>query len=157
MMTHPMIIHFPIAFLLLGITLDSVNWFFRNPGLRTTALILIGAGAIGAIGAAITGHISERIAENIIGIEATLERHEELGTIGAWFFGIYAAIRIALIRFVEKHRSVTITFGSIGLALLFLLMYIGYLGGELVTKYGAGTKVASHISIIPTAEHDRAD
>src|SRR6266851_960990 len=79
---HPLLVHFPIALILIAALAELVAMATRLPMWRTVAVANVRAGAVFAVGAAVAGWLlaSSRIVE----ASPSLERHRWLG--------IYAAI-----------------------------------------------------------------
>lgn len=137
---HPLIVHFPISLLAAAAIVDLAGLFWRrSKGLRLSAVLLYGAGAVGALAAYITGN---RAADSVnVPTEAisTLNTHQDLALYTLIFFGIYAAVRVALF-LMERDlavalRALVVLVGIGGQALVW---QTGEHGGELVFEHGVG-------------------
>ncbi len=145
---HPLIAHFPIVLLLIGVICDAIgilndrNFFIR------AGFLLFSLGAVSAIPVALTGDSAAEVAQHIDHIAADLDDHDTLGTVTTLL-----AVALALIRthFVLKKKFVGIiryAYLVFGLITAGLVSAAGYTGGHLVYFYGAGTKpVASQIEL----------
>lgn len=150
---HPLIVHFPIAFLSLYAVLECVR--FRKvmdwaPFVYIKATLLF-AGVLGAIFAVLAGEQ----AENMYGETALTEMHSALGVASMWIFIVIAAVYKNVIAsgWVERlpegffkrmgQRKVRVSkwiyiniIWFIALVGLICVMITGALGGALV--YGTG-------------------
>lgn len=138
---HPMVVHFPIALLLVALLFDVAALFLPKAGLTRTSLYLSALAAPGAVAAYLSGEAAEEPAENLPGIEALLERHEDLGKLL-----MIAAIAVLIVRLgffwrrwheTIAGRAVLAFFGGI---LAILVGATGYAGGQLVYDHGAGVR-----------------
>ncbi|MDZ7692360.1 MAG: DUF2231 domain-containing protein [Balneolaceae bacterium] len=138
---HPILVHFPIGIIVLAVLMDFLNFFLPDgwwDDLKST--ILYGIGALSAIAAYYTGTLA---ADSIFlpsEAQSVLNEHSDWALWTVWFFGIYAALRIAL-HWYQKMDTQRIRIGLFVLALpgLFMLYETGDHGAEMVFGYGAGT------------------
>jgi len=138
---HPLIIHFPIAIILLAVLMDFLNLFLPDKwwdGLKTT--ILYGIGAIAAIAAYYTGTWAADSVFLPSEAQSVLNNHADWALWTVWFFGIFAVLRIVL-HWYKKIDQKAFRIGLFVLALpgVFLLYQTGDHGAQLVFGYGAGT------------------
>lgn len=136
---HPPLVHFPIAFLLLGTALELVAIIRaaeRRPALRDTARLLFVLGAIGAWLAVWSGEEAEHIVNRVICDPTVTEEHEEWGLIATWIFTATALLAIGRNRLTAQRVITTlIIIGSVcGSG---ALVYTGHLGATLVYQQGA--------------------
>ena len=150
---HPLIIHFPIALLLVAPLLILLGIFL--PGKARTflisAFILMLIGTIATYIAASTGEAAGELAERLPGVEPVLEQHEELAETTQVVFsvltGIFGVVVFAPLIFrKELTRAILIP-----LNLAFLLFYgagmvllvnTAHQGGLLVHQFGVRAMVA---------------
>lgn len=117
---HPLVVHFPIACLLLAVLAEAL-FAFRGERWRPATALLVLIGLAGAIAAVISGSL---LAQEET---AAIERHELLG----WVTCVSAAVCAVLLRPANRWPL------RIALLLTALLAGLtGHLGGELV--YGTG-------------------
>ena len=85
----------------------------------------------GAVGANVTGHVDEEIAEKAVAKEL-IHDHEELGEVAMYLSGL--ALFTALAGIKEMTFTRYIRYGSLGIsaAVMIGVLYTGKLGGELV-------------------------
>ena len=138
---HPLVIHFPIAFIVGAALFYFLSWIFRNQVFATTAFLLIILGTLAAGGAVGTGlYAEEGVMVSRSVREHLLERHENimLGTLG---LSIVLAIWALIERpFPKKGRW---------LFLILLIVLLGTLtvgsdyGARMVYDYNAGGNACS--------------
>jgi uncharacterized membrane protein len=138
---HPIVIHFPIAIILLAVLMDFLNIFLPDSwwdDLKST--ILYGIGATAAIAAYYTGTWAADSVFLPSGAQSVLNEHSDWALWTVWFFGIYAVLRIML-HWYQKMDQKSIRIGIFVLALpgVFLLYETGDHGAKMVFGYGAGT------------------
>ncbi len=138
---HPMIVHFPIALLIVGFLFDLAALFIKKDYLQRTGFFLLVLGSLGVIAALISGELAgSGIAEEGM-LKQALETHENAAILTIWIAGITAIFRIILV-ILKKYQSY---FRIIAITLyLFTVLAIartGYYGGELVYKHAAGVQL----------------
>jgi uncharacterized membrane protein len=76
---HPLVLHFPIALLLLAAAVEAVRCFRVDPRLARLTVLLLALGAVGALAAAGTGWVFARESHPEPALRATLVWHRWLG------------------------------------------------------------------------------
>jgi uncharacterized membrane protein len=138
---HPMIVHFPIALLIVGFLSDLVGLLTKREFFTQAGFYLFILGALGVVAAFITGgQAGDGIVEEGV-LKQALETHEEAATLAIWIVSIAAVFRIAL--FLLKKFSGVLKMVSLALGLLAVMAIArtGYYGGELVYKHAAGVQL----------------
>lgn len=138
---HPMVVHFPIALLIVVVLFDVVALFWPKAELARASLFLSAIAAVGAVGAYFSGEAAEEPVEHLPGIETLLERHEDLGKL--LVIGAIAVLVVKLVFFWRRwHETVAgrAVLAFLGAAMAMLVAATGYVGGQLVYEYGAGVK-----------------
>ena len=139
---HPLIIHFPIALLLVALVVDLSALIFRKADwLKKSAVGLYVLGALGTFAAYLTGKQAADVVSFPSASYPVISRHADLALYTTIFFGLYALVRLFL--FWRKRDS-----GQVVALLLFLIAAAGYglvqqtaeKGGMLVFRYGVGTQ-----------------
>jgi uncharacterized membrane protein len=134
---HPLVIHFPIALLLVAPIFILLSLFNRANGrtFAVSAFILIVIGTVGTVIAAQTGEAADKSIPEAF--EALVERHEHLAEIAEFIF-IGLTVAFGLLAFLPVLLRRTLPRPAwIGLNLVFLVGYvIG--GGYLVAAAHAG-------------------
>ncbi|HLH09107.1 MAG TPA: DUF2231 domain-containing protein [Terriglobales bacterium] len=152
---HPLVIHFPIALLLIAPLFVLVGALLKPEKGRAfliAALVLMAIGTCGTYLAVATGEAAGKIAERTPEINAVLEHHEELAERTRASFTVLTII-FAAILFVPGffHRESNRAVSTI-LPLVFIVLYgVGALflantahnGGRLVHEFGVKALVAS--------------
>ncbi len=138
---HPLVVHFPIAIILLAVLTDLMNFFLPDDwwdDLKST--ILYGVGTISAIAAYYSGTWA---ADSIFlpsQAQNVLNSHSDWALWTVWFFVGYVALRIGLHWYKTFDRqSIKVAIFILALPGIFLLYETGDHGAELVFGYGAGT------------------
>jgi uncharacterized membrane protein len=131
---HPVLIHFPIAFLLGGLLVDLFARFHRRESLTRMASGLLTAGVLSGIAAAVAGVIS------YFTVPAHTEAaHEQMDThlvLAGAALVLFAVVAIARWRHRTQPASMlTLSTGLMGAA---LLIGAAFLGGKIVYEGGAG-------------------
>ncbi len=145
---HPLVIHFPIALLLVA-PLFIIAGILMNPQKGRPFLIaafsLMLLGTVGTMLAVATGEAAADVAHHTAGMSAILERHQELAETTRDIFGLLTVI-FATILFMPRilKREATMAVARI-LPLAFLLFYAAgtvvlvktaHNGGRLVHEFG---------------------
>ena len=80
---HPLVLHFPIALLLLAAAVEVVRCLRTDPRLARLTVLLLALGAVGALAAAGTGWIFAHESHPEPALRATLVWHRWLGVVTA--------------------------------------------------------------------------
>ena len=129
---HPIIVHFPIALLVLSFTL-SLFWQ-RNERLNAASWLLLVVGGFATLPAVVTGLISHLPYEDTA-LAGVIEQHQLLGLIGS-------ALTLGLLTWRYRSRRKGNDVGSkpyylaiAGIGIVWLVV-LGGTGGNLVYEYG---------------------
>ncbi len=131
---HLIIIHLPVAGILLGILLLLYNRWSQQAGIRDAAYLIFIVCAIGAGIAYATGEGAEERIEGLPGVsESLIEAHEETALwalIAMIILGIAALVALAV-----KQRSASFRIGPV-ITILAIISFLligrtGYLGGQI--------------------------
>jgi uncharacterized membrane protein len=162
---HPLVIHFPIALLLVA-PLFIVAGILMNPSkgrpFLIAALALMLLGTAGTFLAVATGEAAGQVAQRTAAVSTVLERHEDLAETTRIVFSVLTLIFAALL-FLPRllKREATIISARI-LPLAFLLFYsagavilvnTAHNGGRLVHELGihAGFAQSNETSTAPAS------
>jgi len=135
---HPIVVHFPIALLLVGFAVDLAGLLLKRDWLARAALLLLILGSLGAVAARQAGKAEEESIVKTPAIEAAIETHEESGNFTMWFFAGITVVRAALTglkKFTPAMGWIFVVIWAVGAA---LLVRTAYYGGELVYQHGVG-------------------
>jgi uncharacterized membrane protein len=134
---HPAIVHFPIALIMAGAVAALGYAVVGRTAWRWAALLLIGAGALGAFVAHETGEELEDAVEGEARVEALVEQHEDAAAWAQWL-AVATTVVLAAIAFVSRRRTVP---DMLAVRLVVLAMAVaaaaavgwtGHLGGLMV-------------------------
>ncbi|MFA5974289.1 MAG: DUF2231 domain-containing protein [Lentimicrobiaceae bacterium] len=134
---HPVIVHFPIALLIVGFVADTVYMLYKKEAcLSKVGFYLMLAGTLGAIAAVLSGNF---FTEDMSGsVEAVRERHETFANITMYVMIVASILRIFLV-----YKGKAESKAGLGVYLLYLIGvitvgYTGMLGGTMVFNYMIG-------------------
>lgn len=121
-----MLVHFPIALLLVSFGIDLAGWMLKRKELHLAGLITLLLGTLGAIGAVITGPEHSRNPLQPI--------HELFGEITMSLFIAISLLRLFFLWKKSRDIGNHMAYLSAALVGVLLLTYTGHLGGEMVHK-----------------------
>jgi uncharacterized membrane protein len=134
---HPLIVHFPIALLIVGFVADTVYLLYKKEVcLSKAGFYLMLAGTLGAVAAVLSGNF---FTEDMTGsVEVIRERHETLANIT-----MYVMIAASIMRIYLVQKSKAESKAALGVYILYLIGvisvgYTGMLGGTMVFNYMIG-------------------
>ena len=132
---HPMLIPFPLALWVTSFVVDILFYFFRHPTLLVISKFMIAAGCLGAIAAAIPGFIDWLAIKNG-DVKKVANWHARLNVTALVVFAISFFLRLGSYSdFVGRRLTVPFLLSLVG---VILISISGWLGGELVFRYGLG-------------------
>ncbi len=141
---HPMLVHYPIAFLTVFFALDTVGSLANKPQWRHVASWLLYFGAFSAIFTVITGLIAASSVAHGGDVHAIMERHQQ--------FGLFV-LGLALVLAAWRAKTGPLPSGGanhffliIAALMCGLLMLGADLGGLMVYRHGVAVKA------VPTGE-----
>lgn len=132
---HPMLIPFPLALWITSFAVDIWFYFERNPIWLLTSKIMIAAGCLGAVAAAIPG-IIDWLALKEERVVRVANWHARLNVIALIVFSVSLFFRLSRFGHLVGHR-LTIPF-LLSLLGVILISISGWLGGELTFRHGVG-------------------
>jgi uncharacterized membrane protein len=154
---HLVLLHFPIALLIVGAVLKLVAVSGDRPGMRVAARTCLILGGLAAVGTAFTGQAAEEIVEHALpAAEEVLEAHEG---VGMWAAYLAAAVVLAELATIRVRRG-ALAWAAAVLALLTagLTAYAGLTGGRIRHDQpfeGVAGPVSSAASSVAAAIGDR--
>ena len=137
---HAMVIHFPIALLMVGFLSEVLALISKKDFFKNTAFFLLLLGALGAIAAYISGgYAGEGIEDGPL--KQPIELHEGAAMLTLWLSIVTALFRV-VIYFFKYNRAWTKWLGILLFtALIGSVISTAYLGGQLVYAHGAGVEL----------------
>jgi uncharacterized membrane protein len=138
---HAMVVHFPIALLMVGFLSELIAFFYHKTFFHQSAFYLLILGTAGTIVSYLVGNAAgEGIEEG--SLKKALVLHEQAGTISLWLTVINAAIYLAIYFFKYDKSWLKIISVLLFACVIGAIAKTGYLGGKLVYKHGAGVELA---------------
>jgi len=132
---HPMLIPFPLALWATSFAVDVLFYFLRHPTLLIIAKFMIAAGCLGAIAAAIPGIIDWLTIKNGE-VKRAANWHARLNVAALVVFAISFFLRMGRYsELVSRRLTLPFLLSAVG---VILISISGWLGGELVFRYGIG-------------------
>ena len=105
---HPLVVHFPIALLLVAALVDAIALAVRktHPWVQTSAVGLYALGALGAAAAFLTGRDASDEVDLPAQALTTLNAHADWALYLVWFAGLYALVRVVALCVTQtlEHR-----------------------------------------------------
>ncbi len=138
---HPVVVHFPIALLIVGFFSDLAGIILKKEFLSKAGLLMLVGGALGAGVAYFSGHAAgEGLAEGGA-LKQALDAHESAAEMTLWLAIAGTAIRAGMVlgkKYVGALRWIptVILFASV-----LSVARTGHLGGQLVYKHAAGVQL----------------
>ncbi|MFK5948111.1 MAG: DUF2231 domain-containing protein [Methylococcales bacterium] len=148
---HPLIVHFPIAFLFTFLIMDLLGTLFQKEKWRELATGLLYLGTLAAGLAVLAGWQAEDTVEHGENVHLLIERHE--------FFGLTVlslAVVLSIWRLASKgviKGSANIVFILLAIVLNFAMILGADLGGTMVYKYGVAVEAVKLTSLDYFKEH----
>ena len=104
---HAMLVHFPIALLIVGFFFEMISFFYKKEFFRQSAFYLLILGTLGTIASYLAGNAAgEGMEEGPLG--KAIELHEQAATIALWLTIITAVDYLAYSFFKYKKNWVRI-------------------------------------------------
>lgn len=126
---HPMLVPFPIAFLVGALVTDLLYWTGRDTFWATASMYLIGAGIVMALLAALAG-FTDFFGDRRIRALSHAWQHM-LGNLAA----VVVSIVNLLIRLGDPEGALLSLGLYLSIAVALLLSFTGWMGGELVFRH----------------------
>lgn len=141
---HPICVHFATALSVFGIVVDCAGSMRGNAHWQQTGRLSFFAGVIATGLAVLSGWIEQQLPQPENPFKAQMQDvlfyHEYLGYALLGFFIMLVVVRVRI-----PHRLPALYIIFTGLGLVGLIVQ-GYLGGELVYRYGAGVDAVQVLS-----------
>ena len=132
---HPMLIPFPLALWATSFAVDVLFYFLRHPTLLVIAKFMLAAGCIAAVAAAIFGIIDWLGIKNGE-VKRVANWHARLNVIALVVFAASFFLRLGdYSQLVGRRLTIPFLLSLLG---VILITISGWLGGELVFRYGVG-------------------
>jgi len=138
---HPLVVHFPIAFLMGAALFYGIAWVLRNSTLATTAFFILMIGVISAAASVGTGLYAEDGVMVSVSVREHLLEHHEYFMLATLGLSLALAIWALISRpFPKRGRPI---FLLLFLALLVIMTLGADYGARMVYDYNAGGNACS--------------
>ncbi|MBT9097550.1 DUF2231 domain-containing protein [Methylovulum psychrotolerans] len=151
---HPMLVHFPIAFLVAFFMIDSIATLAKKPTWRMAATWFLYLGTVAAGFTVMAGFIAADSVPHGDNVHAIMERHEH--------FGVWVLALASILSIWRNQAGVALRGAANGLFLfasgvLCLLLALGAdLGGLMVYHYGVAVAAVPVTETATAHHHDHA-
>jgi uncharacterized membrane protein len=140
---HPLVVHFPIALLLVGVLLDGLFLLLGRREWADVTFLLVALGVVGAFAAGLTGQMAEHAIEPLSAVtKGALEAHHEFAGLVNFFGTGMLALRM-MVRLRPSKRAILGAYLAVALVTCALLVVTARRGGMLVYDHGAGTSTTA--------------
>lgn len=137
---HPMIVHFPIALLIVGFLADAVGLIFKKDFFTTAGFYLLILGTLGVVAAYLSGNFAGEGVTEAGALKQALETHESAAILTLWLMIGAALVRLSMVvlkKYIGFYRWVAFIIFFLG---VLSIARTGFYGGELVYKHAAGVQ-----------------
>jgi len=135
---HPMMVHYTIALLSMGLLCDLLASITKNESMKNAAWWDLLFGFFAIIVTVLTGLLAERSVPHTHAAHDILEIHETLGFTALGIFAVLLLWRILIgVNIFTKFAVFSTVLWLIGVGVIFAG---GYYGGKMVYEYGVGVK-----------------
>lgn len=137
---HAMVIHFPIALLMIGFLSELLGHLLRKPFFNQAAFYLLILGTFGTIIAYLSGDAAgEGMEEGTLG--KAIGMHEEAAIVTLWLAIGTSLVYTTILFFKVHHKWFKLISFVLFAAVIGAVTRTAYLGGQLVYKHGAGVEL----------------
>jgi uncharacterized membrane protein len=142
---HPLVIHFAISLVLIGVLFRGISLAGRAPFTGPAAATLTLLGAVAVVAAAWSGEDAHVAVEAVPGITAAVQEHQAWGERTRNIVLGVAALEMLAIVLARwgRARPALLASGVLGLASVFCIVETGKLGGDLVYAHAGGVGIRS--------------
>lgn len=140
---HPMLVHFPIAFILAAIGADVLSLVLRKwEWLQPMTLALYVLGGASTVLTYVTGTWAADSVSVPAAAESVLTEHSDLAWWTMWFFAVYAVVRLGATLWTKTRGRLAVQGLLLAVALggAVLLYETGDHGAMMVYRYGVGVE-----------------
>lgn len=138
---HPMIVHFPIALVIVGFLFDAAGIVTRRQSFATGGLVLVLLGTAGAVAAYFSGHAAGEGVSEAGALGNALEMHESAAILALWLLVATAVVRTTLVVLKRYKGGMRWLPLALFLCATAAIARTGYYGGDLVYRHAAGVQL----------------
>ena len=136
--SHPFIVHLPLGLLAFSGVFYLLRFFINKSEIEVTAMWTLFGGTAGLVLALLTGELSAAELDAAPALKTLLDRHELLGYVSIWLFGMLATW--AWFRKKNQAKTEKYLFSLAFWIALGILAWSAHLGGQMVYLFGAGVQ-----------------
>lgn len=139
---HPMIVHFPIALLIIALLADLAGLLLKREFFSKMGLLLLALGTAGVVAAYFSGDFAAEGLTEAGPLKLAIENHEDAALVTVWLMALTTIVRLALVisrKYTGVIRWIPVLLFVVGVA---SMVRTGYYGGELVFKHAAGVQLS---------------
>ena len=138
---HAMLIHFPIALLIIGFFSELTGIIFNKTFFNQASFYLLILGTFGIIASYLSGDAAgEGMEDGALG--KAIGMHEEAAFITLWIAIATALVYSTIVLFKYSNKWIKFIGVLMFAALIGGVSRTAYLGGQLVYKHGAGVELS---------------
>ncbi len=141
---HPKVVHFSVSMFVIYFVFELMGFILRKDYLYKSSYILLILGIVSAILSVLTGNQAyESVISSITKKEIykLIEQHQDYANFTVWYFTALAFIRTYLLIKKKFFRKYQLIFVLLSFIAVIIVLLTAHYGGELVFKYGIGTKL----------------
>ncbi len=138
---HPMIVHFPIALVIIGFLSDMAGLVTKRSFFTSAGLYLILLGSVGTVAAYLSGDIAGDGIEEFGALGQALETHESAALLAVWSMAALGVLRLVLAltkRMTGWRQWAMVILLGLGMG---TVARAAHYGGQLVYKHAAGVEL----------------
>lgn len=148
---HPPLTAFPLALLVLVVALEIYSRYRREDWRKPIEFVLV-LMVVAVVAAFFSGYQASDGADRTFLVpDEPISRHHTVGRFLLFLSLPCAALRFVATRARYNARGFDVAYGIVLAVCLGLVVYTGYLGGELVFKHGAGVYAAPELLANPVS------
>ena len=137
---HAMVVHFPIALLMVGFLSEWISIYFNKDVFRQFAFYLLILGTLGTIVSYLAGRAAgEGMDEGAL--NTAMELHEQAATISLWLTFTTSLVYVGIYKLNYNKAWLRIVGLLLFTSVIGSIARTGYLGGQLVYRHGAGVEL----------------
>lgn len=139
---HPMIVHFPIALIIVGLLSDLAGLITKKEFFNKMGFYLLLTGTVGLVFSYYSGNAAgEGIEESGI-LKSAIENHEHAAQLSMILTIGTAIFRLLIVAFKKYSGALKYIAAVLFLVSVISIARTGYYGGELVYKHAAGVQIS---------------
>jgi uncharacterized membrane protein len=140
---HPLLVHFPIAFLLAFGAATLLSLVVHRPGLTAFARACLFLGTAAAAVTVVSGFLAEQSVARVAAARGEIEEHRTFGYVVLGLAASLSALAAVAPRFPARAGQLRVLEAVGAVAIVVFVFLAAEEGGELVHEHGVGTKLTA--------------